>query len=232
MVYKVTHPQTGTPYTVSDEPLTNFEKAPPPYDLIAPYWLTSPFMSAPWNAFPVDPVRHDIKLEQFERVQGVFPQRRDWVAAGGAISDFIPGRSRYDQDYELFLGVATPDEQMAAALAAHQQMWSSYGLGVAGVYRFVNRRGTAEEQAERPEILNLFFENAPLPPPASRQTGRLKWRKEDVTAQKLTSGAVWANQLVSEYQEALIRGGIYVPKLHPHVPQGLQSRNATLAPKG
>lgn len=230
MIYQIEHPQTGRKFTVSDQPGPFLVEAPPEYWPLARYWRGDPFTPSPWSAFSVDPIQHDVKLEQFERVQGVFPQRRDWTAAGGAIADFIPGRSRYDQDYDLFLGIIDTPEDLKAGLAGAQPVFDQYGLGAAGCYRFDNQRGTAEQQAERPEIVNLFFENAPLPPPASKRTGRLKWRAEDVTAFNLGQTAVFTSQIVAGYQKALVFGGIYVPKLHPHA-QYLQLRNAALAPK-
>jgi len=230
-VYQIQNPVTGNPYTVADGPVPGFVLAPERWrSQYAPYWQVSPFMPAPWTAFPLDPVEHDAKQEQFERVQGVMLTRKQWNDAGGSNADYKPFLSRYGQDYEYFLGIIDPiPADLAAGIAAHQQMWDAYGLGLAGCNGFVNR---GADQAGRPEIVNLFFEDAPLPPPASKRSGRLKWRKEDVTPEALSNSAVWANQCVIDYQKALIDGGIYVPLLHPHAPGELQQRNAALAPKG
>jgi hypothetical protein len=230
-VYQIENPASGASYDVSDGPMPGFSEAPEPWkSLFAPFWKTGPFMQWPWVAFPVDPVNHDAKQKQYERVQGVWPQRRDWTAAGGSNADFNPGLMRYGQDYDLFHGIIEPSAALAAAIASHQAMWDIYNLGKAGCYEFGNRRVAAAQRAERPTIINLFFENAPLPPPASKQSGRLKWRAEDVTADNLSTNATLANQIVADYQKALVFGGIYVPKLHPHA-QYLASRNAALAPK-
>jgi hypothetical protein len=230
--YQIHNPANGAPYDVSDEPMAGYSEAPEPWRSIwAAFWKTSPFMQWPWVAFPVEAVDHNVKQKQFERVQGIWPQRRDWVAQGGSNADFNPGLVRYGQDYDLFNGIIEPDAPLAAALASHQGMWDAHALGKAGCYLFVNRRGDAQQQAERPEITNLFFESAALPPPASKQSGRLKWRAEDVTVENLSTNAVLANQIVADYQKALVFGGIYVPKLHPHA-QYLAARNDALAPKG
>jgi hypothetical protein len=230
----LTDPSDGSQHAVTQHVVPGeeryFDKAPPPYDAIAPYWLKPVMPGLPptyhgWRIAP--PSAGDVLLEQFKRLQGDLLKLslREFINLGGKNYQFRPSRDKWRYDFKLFLGKIDPPDAMAPALDQAQQEFVKYGLGRGELFRMIrydDDPATEERTVTARALIHIAFPETEMRGSYLAEA-KLHYRHEDVGS---TLAVV---QIVSDCHEAWIRNGRHVPLLHPQTSPELARMNAALA---